>query len=245
MLDHTDKLCSELLPTLLASVKLYAESYAEDIELLCHPYLKPPPVGMYLFNQLEPVLVPDREYFTHETKQVPIAQTRDPKPGTFIERAGMTEVKVRSPLLNVHGNKRSVFDENDQLVVPQHLLHSPAHFGNRSFLPYRGLKLVSLALSEHVMSLTSWQKYRVDYRSKIQDHFTFEVPPSEELLESLINKIDSTLRELRNEVFRFVGPDDNNIYAVRLDNTEVVLEKYMDWRAYDWLLRMESGQWTQ
>ncbi len=200
---------------------------AAQIEINCAEYLLPAPKGIYVRNRLEPAMVDGKTY--------------------YVLRGGASEV-----VTDINQVKDNVYDENQRVVIPKTFWQRKgghAFVSNEPFIPYRGAKILELAINQLLESFTRYRRWPVDFDARILEHmysreacqYPHAMYESEvEYGEKILDLIQDAIRPLKRDVAFFLGNADWNLYHVELRNSNLVLERYMDWRAYQW--EQEHGE---
>jgi hypothetical protein len=107
--------------------------------------------------------------------------------------------------------------------------------------PYRGMKIVELLINNQINSFIKYRKGAKDIHSGIQNHFKPDI--SEEDYERLIGAITEQYSDISLTLRTFMARHDWNLYFVKTKICTVIIQRSMDWRAYDWTCRMQSKEW--
>lgn len=199
--------------------------YAAQIERLCEPFLLPAPKGIYIKNRLYPVLVEGRTYFTEK------------KVGSGV---------LFVPIEDINLVEGSVYSESRKLLIPQRMMSDKARWISDSpILPYRGTEIVKLYAKNQIDNFVSYRKYGSNYLSRVYAHMLPTRTQEEaEKLDDVLQQAEHTVYEhLRKKINEFIINHDWNIYFVCIKDRILTIERYCDWRIYDWTNRMESGEW--
>ncbi len=218
-------------------ITLDIEPYASAIELACAEHILSAPKGIYIKNRLEPVMMDGNNYYTRS--------------GT--EAVLITDINVI---------KENVYDENNKLVIPKaFMLKKDKFISNESMLPYRGCKIVELLMNYWLDQLCQYRKMSGNKEYKAMQHLAplpklqpHEYPANitaEELHELecvreaehhdlMMVTFNLILQSLRKELDLFVGNLNWNMYFVKLTDCHLSIERYCDWRAYQW--EIEHGE---
>ena len=191
---------------------------ASHVQAVLGEYLLPEPMGVYCAGKLEPVMVPERLYFS------------------VVGRAEST------PVVDFNDLKGNLYDENGRLVVPKLYMRTPKRYLQRDcFLPYHGLKVLEVLAQELVGEHLRYHSGRADYVHKLQGQM-HPIATDEEMHE-ITELITDVSFSVKHEITKFLAEYHYNIFLVRLENHCLVLERYVDWRIFDWTQRMQSGEW--
>lgn len=205
--------------------------YAAQIESICHDYLVPAPKGIYIKNRIDPVLVDGRTYYTKEKVEDGIR---------FV------------PITDINSVMSGVYDENRKLLIPGRFMkNKSAWISNKSLLSYRGIKIIEYYVKDQIENCLSYRKQNSNYLDGVYRQFKQpEVNAAtgdyveEQTVEEVVSKIERDVYEhLQKKIAEFVGNRNWNMYFIKIKNQFLIIERYCDWRIYDWTERMESGEW--
>lgn len=210
-----------------ATLTLNVEDCASYIETYCADNLLPPPKGIYSNSRIEPVMVDGGNYYTIETK------------GGHIKRTPISNLdKVKKGL--------SVYTEvngRDSVVVTNlQLQNKDRCLSTFPIRPYRGVKIVEQLLNNQIDGFIKYRKGSKNLYRGISSHMTTHTTPEE--LECLVGAIKEQYSDIRLVVQEFMGKHDWNLYFIRFKGGTATVQKSIDWRAYDWMCRMESKEWS-
>lgn len=218
-----------------AKLTLDISAFAHQIELRCADYLLPAPKGMYLKNRLEPVMVDGHNYYVHK---------------------GLKAHLIK----DINLIKETVYDEFGQQLIPQmFMLNKAKYLSNTSFLPYRGAKLAEMMVVDQMRNACGPYHFQSAFPLKKMLGHMVELPPrtvkvyrSESEVfqdinegrgvdpiheeDTIVSLLEDAYRSIRREVALFIGNNVWNIYIIKLVNTTVTMERFMDYRAYQWEL---------
>ena len=158
----------------------------------------------------------------------------DPLPLAYLieSRAGMyldhTKVNENSNIVNV-GN----------VSYSNVIIKKTEEFENK--FPHVGLEIIKTYVNLLLTHKSGWLKFgSCDPRDSICNYILPEFRNDD----AVYDIIASILVEVRNDVNDFIGKDDFVMHFVRMRRTDVVIEKTIDFRIFDWNRRMAEGEWS-
>ncbi len=190
---------------------------ANRLEYELTGFLKVEPVGVYLINKLEPVIVQDR-------------------PCYYLDETG--NEKIVTDISKVTSN---VFDSNHKTIIPKvFIADKDKYLSNKSFLPYRGIKIVELLLKESLYSNINYLNRHDDSINKIRQHLIEDI--DEVQLVELLNIAYACTSGVRHDLEKFIGKDTWHMYSISLKNKIVDVVKFIDHRIYEWTIQNNKQQ---
>lgn len=189
---------------------LCAISYAYLIENQFGPYLVPLPQGVYKDGETNPCINPTRLYYSSVQ---PVANGP----------------RHLAPITDFQSVREAVVDESGSLVIPAFMMQDQAKYLSPvPTIPARGLMLIELLISKHIENICQHTKYG-HYNRKIDSQILDECHAIhyDGLLERCIES-------LTTQVSDFIGRDDWHIYFTRRIGHDIMVEKTIDYRIYDW-----------
>lgn len=210
-----------------ATITLNVEDCASYIESYCADNLLPPPKGIYSNSRIEPVMTDGGYYYTIEMR------------GLDTVRAPVSDLdKVRKGL--------SVYTDingRDSVVVTALQLQNKERcLSTLPIRPYRGVKIVEHLITNQIDSFIKYRKGSKDLYHGVSGHLSTKTTPEE--LESLMGAIKEQYADVRLMIQEFMGKHDWNLYFIKFKGGTVTIQKSIDWRAYDWMCRMDSKEWS-
>lgn len=199
--------------------------YAQQIELVLHDFLLPPPAGIYVKNRLAPVIVPGAEYFTD-----------------VIEYGKLRYV----PIKDINEVKNGVYDVNFKLIIPSALMKHPDRWlSNKPFIPHNGMKILELLVRNQLDTFLQYRRTGSYYLDKIYRYTKPACSPEQQQkLEEAIDFVSTNVYDsLWNRISEFFDGLCWNMYYISIKDRTLTIERHCDWRIYDWIRRMESGEW--
>lgn len=209
-----------------STITLNIEDCASYIESYCADKLLAPPKGIYSNSRIEPVMVDGGNYYTVEFKEGRTFRTPVHDLGTV--------KKNLSVYTEVNGVDRVVVTNLQLLNKDRCLSHLPIR-------PYRGVKIVEQLITNQIDSFIKYRKGTKDLYSQICSHL--QSPLDEEALETIMGAIKEQYSDTRQVIQEFMGKHDWHLYFIKFKGGTVTIQKSIDYRAYDWMCRIESKEW--
>lgn len=209
-----------------STLTLNVEDCAGYIESYCGDKLLPPPKGIYSNSCIEPVMIDGGHYYTvefkgHHTVRTPVHDLNTVKKGlsVYVDVDGIDRVVVTATQLQ---NKEKCLSD----------------FPIR---PYRGVKIVEQMITNQINSYIKYRKGTKDLQAEILTHLVS--PIDEELAEAIVSSIKEQYYDTRLVIQNFMGKHDWHLYFIKRKGGTITIHKSIDYRAYDWMCRMESKEW--
>jgi hypothetical protein len=210
-----------------ATLTLDMEDCAGYIESYCADHLLTPPSGIYSNSRIEPVMVDGGDYYMIDT------------------RGGKT-VRISISDLNKSRKGMSIYTEangKDHVVITSlQLQNRDKCLSTLPIRPYRGVKIVEQLITNQIDNFIRYRKGAKDLYGGISSHLNARITNEE--LERLMGIITEQYADIRLAIHSFMGKHDWNLYFIKFKNGTATIQKSIDWRAYDWMCRMESKEWT-
>lgn len=176
--------------------------------------------------------LPIAEGIEHECGQyfhpahVPVATTPQMVPGQWYDEYGRLFQRVGGPA-----------------AVPTVVNRPPARTGQRapSVHPARGIAICVGLVDSVLQSTCAWGKNaKRDLRDVVHQY----VLPQYQTYDELFDRISDLTLDMRQEVRYFVADDAWIMHFHMLrDGRDIVVEKTIDYRIFDWQRRMAAGEW--
>lgn len=197
---------------------LDAAPVAEAIEAQLGAYLLPPEQGIYLPTSGQPVMRPHNFYYQ-------------------LKRTSANAAPQKVAVTAIEEIASDVYDAEDVVVVPAKLAK---YVKLEPALPARGLAVLSTAVDWTLTGAAAWSKRdSAPLTAFLADHLKDEHRKDDVVLQRLS---DLTL-DLRYDTRQFVGQDLWVIHIHSQRGRDIVVEKTVDFRIFDWERRMASGEW--
>lgn len=195
-----------------AKLILDLANHASSLENTLKDYLLPHPEGVYVINQLHPVIVAGKSYYTKKVSGIAC---------DFI------------PIVDFDKCKEAVYDENHRLAVPATFMISKDKFlSNSPFLPTRGMRILELAIQDQINATLGYRPYRSSYWTKVLANLKPIVEPEE--VESVEWLISNVYCKISGDISSFIGNDDWHYYSVETTGSKAIVKKFIDYRIFQW-----------
>lgn len=210
-----------------ASITLDVGDCAAAIELRCADWLLPAPKGIYSNSQVEPVMVDGGNYYTLVRKDSHFVRT---------PVSDLNKIKTNQSVYTNKGDKDIV------VVTALQLQNKQKCLSTLPIRPYRGMKVLEALINNQIDSYIAYKKGTKDLFDTLSRQFTPDCAgeSAEECYESILDEY----KDMRTDISCFMGKHNWNIYFLKVKGTVITLQRSIDWRAYDWMCRMESKEWS-
>jgi hypothetical protein len=203
-----------LVPT--QTLFLGALSYAVLIEQNYGQFLQPVTEGIYRPGDTEPILRADRNYFTI----------------SYIN--GNVQYK---PLSDFKTCLDAVYDEYGKLLITEFaMIHKENFLTKEPTVPVKGLAMVELLVTNYLTSISQIPGFKKNLNHKI-DNLLLEGYAYLNYEGHLENICEPLLRMITT----FVGNDTWYYYFIRKTMTDLIIEKTIDYRIYEYHKREEEA----
>jgi hypothetical protein len=184
--------------------------YVRKLDVNYGHLFKPVESGIYVSHQMKPIVGSKTLCFTEKG------------------------FKTHTPLKNLDHVEEAVLDEHGEILIPAYMMARKKKFlMTAPNIPVRAICVAELLVREWLDSVLM-HRPTTTYEEEISEHF---VPEARSLIEQ--GYIERTCSRLMNELAGFVKCDTWNIYNIRLRNTDLIVEKQVDWRIWDWTRQQE------
>ena len=201
--------------TVEASYRTEVSFVASNIELDCEGLLKPAPKGIYCSGKLEPALVDGKEYFYRDSNAKSLS------------------------LKDINEVNTAIYDSNGKCVIPLvYMKKRTVMVSNEPFMPYRGMQIVKDLVTNQIDRSRTFKKYPKERDAVLKNHFLPNLTVEQE--HDALIKINEAYSSLEAEVYEFLANHSWNIFFVNIQNTKLILEKSLDYRAFLW--EQEHGE---
>lgn len=194
----------QLIPT--ASLVLSLTDNLFELENRLEGCTYKPTPGVYLINTLEPIIEAGKPYYTSKglINQTPI---------------------IGNELAEINDD---VFDENGNVVISKHImLNKNAILKNHPSVNTALFKIARLLIEDYINS--KCPIFNVNNNNKITRYL---VPEAMHLYES--GEINNYMYVIYDIIDRFIGKDVYHIYFVRTVGLDLIIDKVVDYRIYQW-----------
>jgi hypothetical protein len=222
-------------PKLEAALNIDIAEIGQCIEDCFADSLKPAPTGIYVIHQLAPVMVPGQTY--------------------QIDRKGiMVELGCPTTYKQLLSEKVDIRNINGAVVL-QKIWLKEGKISDQPFGPYRGVLIAKAAIDNIFENFVRWRRYRPGTQGSIAKFFIEkddlldadgDINPDElrERLDAIDTAIGQILNSIETRIMDWVCGRDWNIYATHLKGRDLCIERFEDWRVWDWMERYERGEIT-
>lgn len=184
-------------------------TYAVMLERQYGNLLKLPEPGIYKLGEMYPCIIPNKLYFS--------------------QRVDKHNKFVTLPITNFNKVTDAVVDELGKLIIPASIMkNKDQYLSNTPSIPVRGLILIKLLIEKHIEMICRWTNHST-YDNKILSHFK---NGGYELYNE--GHLDKICESLFRQINDFIGNDEWHIYFVKFSGLDIVIEKAIDWRVYEW-----------
>ena len=193
--------------TVEASYRTEISHIANAIEMDCQEHLLAPPKGIYCSGKLEPAMIDGQTYYSS-------------KSGSRLE-----------PITDINKVNTAVYNESGKCVIP--LLYMKKRnlmVSNEPFMSYRGLHIVRELVTNQIDHSCAYRRYAKDKHGCISKHFI----PGTDINEIYADVLDVIYKPLEAEIYEFLGNHAWDMHFAKLQNTILIIERGMDYRAYCW-----------
>ena len=204
---------------------------AKQVQNNLRPYLVSAPKGIYVASKVDPVMRDGGQYFTLKKEKGSIVKTT------------ITDIsKCDNAIYSQVG-------DNEVLVIPKiFMIKKNKLVSNRPILPYHGIKLINAFVVDHIQRQLQWTKNSCYFERVVPDILKLtafdpvnldrnaeieEIRSKEMYL--IKGQIELMCNSLMIDIDQFIGLYDWNIYHISQKETELVIERSIDWRANEYI----------
>ena len=211
---NLDKLLSELKESIILDIL----PYALLIEKEYSKYLKPPPEGVYLKNSRKPILEPNKVYYKKSNVH-----------DLVIFGNKSYAIYPIVPISSISEVNETLLDSNYNVLLPEYVMSNKSKYlSNIPNLPVVGLSVVE----SYLLSLFS----NNNHNTTIINYLTNE---GIDLYNSGDIDIETLINDLIYQCRLFIGNDIHFIYDISFNSSNVIIDKLVDIRIYEWTLNKE------
>ena len=209
-----DKLLSEPKESIILDIL----PYALLIEKEYNKYLKPPPEGVYLKNTRKPILEPNKVYYKKSSVHDVVM---------FGNKSYSIYPIV--PISSISEVNEILLDSDYNVLLPEYIMvNKNRYLSNIPNLPVIGLSVVET----YLFSLF----FNNNYNSSVINYLTNE---GIDLYNSGDIDIETLINDLIYQCKIFIGKDIHFIYDITFNSLNVIIDKLVDIRIYEWTLNKE------
>lgn len=188
-------------------------NYVQRLNTKYGKYFIDPEEGIYVVNRTTPLLTSKSAYYTQK---------------------GYAQ---RVPLTSLDNVKEAVVDENGAVIIPQYMMLRKDKFLRATpNLPVRAIQIAELIAKEYIDSMLP-HVAPYDYQS---DLLKLVKPAGRALVRD--GYFESICRRMIVDISLFVRADIWNLYFYRQDNTDLIVQKGVDYRIWKWTKEQEEKQ---
>jgi len=200
---------------------------AERLEEKLQEFLPDYPVGWYLPNQEEAVIVPGKYYYVYRNRGGVVAYRED---------AG-----------DVRELNEDVYDDNGELVL--RATKNPKEtfkrfLTDRPTLPVHGLQIITSLMAAQIYRLLAYRELDglpiVSDEEVVINAMNGEYSRSRRLSVEMREWLNDLLREIRTDVVAFIKHHDWAEYQINRNAGNLIIIRGMDWRVRDWYRQIGS-----
>ena len=188
-----------------ASLHLDIRSLAQQLERQYADFFVPAAEGIYVSDDINPVITPGRVYYTRGAT------------GEYVRVTDLTHVQD------------AVYDQDGRVIISAYRMkNKEGHVSNRPILPGRGINII-LGVIDHVLESIA------PYVRISSAHLRVRrliLPEHQYLWDD--GTLEMCCHPVISEVHRFIGDDVWHRYYVRLRFNDIYLEKTIDYRIHCW-----------
>lgn len=214
--------------------------YASTLEYAFGEVIKPPAIGLYLRGVLNPVLVQGEVYF-NVTKTNSYTTYVDKRTGQHLGQRPVFESVPILPGSDISAMTGEITDSSGNVVIPSYAMAAKERYlSNMPFLPYRGVEIARCIIEEYISRLTC-HGWKIDSENTLRKLLYCE-PDRDGIKLWKDGFMERALENLLIQVTDFIGPDTYHIYFVKTRGYEVIIEKTVDYRAWQWVKHQEEQE---
>jgi hypothetical protein len=215
-------------------------TYASTLECSYSEVIKPPKVGLYLKGVLNPVMVQGEQYFNVVTTDTRI-DTVDKLSGRLINSRRQFESIPILPGQDISPMQGVIVDSNGNTVIPGYAMADKARYlTNYPTMPYRGVEIIRCMIEEFISRVTC-HGWKINAESDLKA-LLYEEEGRNGMQLWRDGFMDRVIEPLIIRVMDFIGPDTFHIYFVKTREYEIIIEKTVDFRAWQWVKHQEECQ---
>lgn len=192
-------------------------SCAAQIESLFGPYLQPYDRGIYLRGSIVPAMVPGRTYFRLDK--------------------GLDGIAVRVPVNDICDVKGDVYNINLDIVIQA---RRAKQVSLEPTIPVQGIRIIYAFIEEILNDNSAWSRLESCTLEAVLKKF---ILPEHHGNTRLISRMIDTMLDIQNDVMQFLGKDKWIMHFLKMNRTDIFIERSIDFRIFDWNRRMASKEW--
>lgn len=209
-LSHNELL--QPLAIIVTPIAFYAELIEQQFEHL----LRPPIEGIYRVGDITPILYANKRY--------------------FIQRKVNNSI-VLEPITDFSKVEESIVDDSGNLILSAHYMkNKQMYLSNKPSIPTRGLEITKCLVDEHFANISPWAKSQ-GLKQRLYSFFKDRETGIQVVDEGFLERVCESLMIKIND---FIGNDVWNIYTTKIIAVDMLIEKSIDYRIYDWTLQQQK-----
>lgn len=171
---------------------------------------KEPEVGIYLTDYSEPILKNNQVYYSESS------------------------YKTQTPINSLDDINEPILDQNGEIVIPLYIMRrKDKMLSSKPTLPVKALQIAYAIVDDTIDEMLPYTPAR-EYNKNVLEHV---LPEHHNLV--IDGYFESALNRLINEVLMFIGGDNWNMYYLKLNRCDLIIEKSCDYRIFDWTFQKE------
>lgn len=200
-----------LLKETKAVLIINLSDYIRDLREKYDHIFKEPEPGIYLVGESTPLLKASQPYYSE------------------------TSFKTLTPITSLDDIEEPIVDGDGAMIIPTYIMRRKAKMlSAKPTLPVRALQIAFETIQDQIDEMlphTPAREYGNAVKSHIQPEFHSVVTDG---------YIEAALSKLIRDITMFVGCDIWNLYYFKLNKTDLIVEKGVDYRIFDWTLKKEQ-----
>jgi hypothetical protein len=196
--------------------------------------------GIYRLGDTEPSILPGEIYYTRNTG----ANTQGRQNRTLLDTGNSSfSISVRQnnllgslqEITDFMSETSHVYDKFGKLVIADYMMRNKERYlGNLPSLPSRSIVIIEMIIRDLVGRTTEYGS-KATYQQEI---YNLLLPEYHFIQDQ--NLLEDTIPSVVQRVLNFIGEDTWHIYQIRRNNGNVVLEKTIDYRIYEYHRRLDD-----
>jgi hypothetical protein len=183
------------------------------IELSCEDRLKPPPAGIYVNTQVEPVLVLGKTYYE-------IVDGRS------------------KPLVDPTDARGAVYnDEGKRLITAAQMKNRAVTLSTTPLIPYRGIKIAKLLYEHQIDNHVQWRKRSSNRMDHIASHFLDGIDS-----ETVTRNMHEFLMLVWSNLYPMLADHEWHVYTTMQNACSLRVERGEDYRVAYFMEKLAAGE---
>lgn len=203
-----------LKPTEIMILSIYNQ--AVMIESQFGEMLEPAKKGIYRIGEVRPCIDLTKTYYTQKT----------------VVEMGIT-VSRATQITDFNSVKDTVIDENGNIIIHSGIMaNKNRYLSNTPTVPSRGILIIEFLVNIFIDSFSNRGKYSASHKNKI---LSMVKPEYRSIVEDGV--LENLCESLFVQISNFIKNDVKHIYFVKLTGIDLLIEKTIDFRIYEWELQ--------